>query len=562
MVVLNEILIKPEWWIKLKDEAIAAKWKGEIRSGITALLKPDGGELEDVHGNAEDTKENLVAHVVDSEFVNQVTDYLFQELHYIANNRLITQKNGAIISPTSSHGVFISDSLIPREMVSQLAQHAASLEAISFAKAKWHEGSDGKVLDLIHPSDYCLVYGRSYQRERMTQPVGCKVLKYKGPNGGDISRKFQWLPTEFKVNGDGNVSIRSYINNLNRCQHPELQSSILSVFETMVPMFELALGSLQSVPVNRIRAPLANNAYQLSQGRWELDEYLRDKYGANVNLNDQALRHSALYDDDYDEFVDNLMERISRRPVNIPGLPTEFSSLNDSEVCRFSLAGRNLQVIVKMASIHLSPEKPVFNGGSWHLEGMENEAIAATGILYYSMDNITSSRLTFRNVHESDRDGVFEYEQSDFGGLEKVFNFTNEVSTNVQVCGQIEARENRCVVFPNYLQHKVEDFELLDKTQPGHRKILAFFLVHPDFKVNSTADVGMQQLEWLAAELYGICGLGSKLPLEVVRLIAGFTRATLTEKQAQRVAHLVMEERKNTPKDGYANVQSIFLCEH
>lgn len=33
----------------------------------------------------------------------------------------------------------------------------------------------------------------------------------------------------------------------------------------------------------------------------------------------------------------------------------------------------NLQIIVKLANIHLTPEKPEYQGGSWHLEGQLNE---------------------------------------------------------------------------------------------------------------------------------------------------------------------------------------------
>jgi Protein of unknown function (DUF4246) len=31
--------------------------------------------------------------------------------------------------------------------------------------------------------------------------------------------------------------------------------------------------------------------------------------------------------------------------------------------------GRPLQVIVKLANIHLTPEKPDYEGGTWHVEG-------------------------------------------------------------------------------------------------------------------------------------------------------------------------------------------------
>jgi hypothetical protein len=66
------------------------------------------------------------------------------------------------------------------------------------------------------------------------------------------------------------------------------------------------------------------------------------------------------------------------------------------------------------AFAHQTPDKPRYEGGSWHVEGMENEAIAASGIYYYDEENITESRLSFRT-------GVLQpepYGQSDSRGCE------------------------------------------------------------------------------------------------------------------------------------------------
>lgn len=51
---------------------------------------------------------------------------------------------------------------------------------------------------------------------------------------------------------------------------------------------------------------------------------------------------------------------------------------------------RRLQVIVKLASIHLSPDDPTYDGGSWHVEGQLNEHICATALFYYDNENITA----------------------------------------------------------------------------------------------------------------------------------------------------------------------------
>ena len=56
------------------------------------------------------------------------------------------------------------------------------------------------------------------------------------------------------------------------------------------------------------------------------------------------------------------------------------------------------QVIVKYAEIVLTPERPEYGGGVWHVEGMENEAICASCIAYLASDNITESRLHFRSM--------------------------------------------------------------------------------------------------------------------------------------------------------------------
>lgn len=46
--------------------------------------------------------------------------------------------------------------------------------------------------------------------------------------------------------------------------------------------------------------------------------------------------------------------------------------------------------------IELTPEKPDYNGGSWHIEGQLNERICASALYYYDSENISESFLAFR----------------------------------------------------------------------------------------------------------------------------------------------------------------------
>lgn len=69
-----------------------------------------------------------------------------------------------------------------------------------------------------------------------------------------------------------------------------------------------------------------------------------------------------------------------------------------------------LQVIVKLANIHLTPENPSYPGGSWHFEGQINEHICATALFYYDNHNVTESRLAFRCIADAEEytEGGFE----------------------------------------------------------------------------------------------------------------------------------------------------------
>lgn len=66
-----------------------------------------------------------------------------------------------------------------------------------------------------------------------------------------------------------------------------------------------------------------------------------------------------------------------------------------------------------------------------------------------------------------------------------------------QYLGATVTSQNLCLAFPNVYQHQVSPFELVDKTKPGFRKILVFFLVDPNHRIPSTTDVPPQQAHWI-----------------------------------------------------------------
>ena len=94
-------------------------------------------------------------------------------------------------------------------------------------------------------------------------------------------------------------------------------------------------------------------------------------------------------------------KRVLQRPE-----PRDFESYQPPVETQVSLQKnfeeRGLQFIVKLANIELTPDKPTFDGGSWHVEGQLNEQICATALYYYDSQNIADSYLAFR--HRTDED--------------------------------------------------------------------------------------------------------------------------------------------------------------
>ncbi|KAI0822387.1 hypothetical protein BC628DRAFT_1417781 [Trametes gibbosa] len=85
--------------------------------------------------------------------------------------------------------------------------------------------------------------------------------------------------------------------------------------------------------------------------------------------------------------------------------------------------------------------------------------------------------------------------EDDNNGFVAAYGLASGEALN-QEFGDIVAAEDKCVAFPNIYQHRVAPFGLIDRTKPGHRKILAFFLVDPTITILSTTRVPPQQAEW------------------------------------------------------------------
>lgn len=118
---------------------------------------------------------------------------------------------------------------------------------------------------------------------------------------------------------------------------------------------------------------------------------------------------------------------------------------------RFAASG--LQVIVKMASIELTPEKPEFPVGGWHVEGQMNEKICATALYYLDSDNITDDSLSFRMQIPEGIEEDFEVGQDAYHWLEQIYGTALGCGNGprLQNYGSVQTRQGRLLAFPNVL---------------------------------------------------------------------------------------------------------------
>lgn len=179
---------------------------------------------------------------------------------------------------------------------------------------------------------------------------------------------------------------------------------------------------------------------------------------------------------------------------------------------------------------------------------------------------MTPSHLAFRQATDAMEVECTGYEQYDVDWLEHFYGLKEYThGAAIQNVGSVETREGRVISFPNILQHQVQPFELKDPTIPGHRKILALFLVDPNIRIISTANVPCQQREWWAKSILGSTNRLATLPAELIDKIFGEVEDfPLSFDRAKTLREELMEERKHFELFHKGNFEDvgISLCKH
>ena len=216
--------------------------------------------------------------------------------------------------------IWKSDKLIPTVLREKLLTAVIPLEAVPDSERDWHPGSDGFVLNLVHPALYPIVYGRTMGKLPGSDTATTLVPpEIEETDPKFVSKRFQFLPSDFSVDGDGKVTLISpYINNIHPTHRKELYSVILDILQHALPMFERVLSDLLR-PLLPMRVTLPDDYGPQTL----LTVHCRQRYSGDLGVANN----------------------------------------------RISLRGRTLQVIVRLANIVLTPERRRYPGGKWHVEG-------------------------------------------------------------------------------------------------------------------------------------------------------------------------------------------------
>ncbi|KAL4804975.1 hypothetical protein BDV18DRAFT_161375 [Aspergillus unguis] len=534
MQLMVAITDKPDWETKIHNKEITDKWRAEMAQ------------------SGQDVSPAMM-------------DYMFEELKWKSTE---SQKTGFVRA--YDPGVVRSDTAISEEIRHALQAAVKPLEDVPEEEKDYHPRSNNQVVDLVHPSLFPFVYGRTKvlrntligiddcfssvgqgeivkvaNRGQSHNPESARrAVTHPNPS----SEKFQWLPCNVQLNADGECKITSYINNLHPAKHRDLYGIVEHVLTRAVPLWSASL--TQYCRPHRI-------------------PYRDVEYPSDEEPQPEELEGES--DDEYDErYRAWKAQRNVKQPEPGSFEPPRVYWLGEVDLVKqFEESG--LQVIVKLANIELTPEKPDYGGGSWHIEGQLNERICATALYYYDNENITPSTLAFRHRGDSEYIERMNYGQEEFEFM-RVFGFDpddghQEVDCPItQNLGDITCKQGRLLTFPNTLQHRVSSFSLADKTKPGHRKILALFLIDPHRKIISTANVPPQREDWCNEWKEAVHdALGERLPFELQDMVqqnSELNPMTMGEAKALRLE--LMDERSKKEVEFNKDFEhgGFSLCEH
>ncbi|KAF4220993.1 hypothetical protein CNMCM8980_002871 [Aspergillus fumigatiaffinis] len=483
--VMERITDMPDWHKKVFNPEVAETWKKEAMEG------------------PEDISQNMADWIID--------ELQFKAIIYEHTN-VVSLYNGDICK---------SDHNVPESFRTQLASATKVLDDVPPGLKFYNPGSDHVQRDLVPIAFFPLVYGRTrilkdriiglddaldsmgqgdvipVPPETITrEDMAWRVAARADIDAKPFSRRFQILPCDLELKDDGRWHIISYINNLHPVHHRNIYKLIEDIFNMTVPQWNATLTPLKDMLHSRARLEYKKARYHPVSREVEEQTPQPRPGEAEVEYHDRLdawrMEHWRAVQPDAGRFIPWAVPpwMMSLLPADLPS-PVRIEQ--GVELNR-DYGKRGLQLFVRITSYDLTPERP-YNETNWHCEGQMNEHVTATMAYVYHSDNVQVPSLEFRQISETATLTEVEHEPDDTIWLKQVYGLEDGEST-AQTVGNIKAPVGRVIIVPATLQHRVNRCELVDKSRPGCVKVLSLFLVDPNIRIISTANVPPQRLDW------------------------------------------------------------------
>ena len=278
------------------------------------------------------------------------------------------------------------------------------------------------MLNLLHPSLFPVVYGLSRALPTgsvsLEQCLGyiCKGEAIPNFDGKPFRHSeyeldeawstYQWLPTNVMFTSHGTTKINNYINNLHPRRHAGLYELLGQFVQHSIPLWNECLSYFH----DRIRIQINStddNDYSFPAGvKFPRDMYRHQRRrDAPPDIDD--IEDERVWARDHncdDEYMDWSTENRVLRQYEPEFTPQEKQRRSGAHPVdlRKDFAERGIQVIFKLVNIHLTPDNPMYDGESWHVEGSLNEHICAVVLCCYDSENVTESRVGFRHCYDTE----------------------------------------------------------------------------------------------------------------------------------------------------------------
>ncbi|CAP99467.1 hypothetical protein EN45_006330 [Penicillium chrysogenum] len=484
--VMEDLTDIPEWWKKVFEPDTQEKWKKDALNS-------------------------------DKDITLNMAEWIIDELQFKA---MIYETTGIVALYNGD--VTKSDTNMPEGLYDEMRDKFSLLEYDMKPMQYFHPGSLNLERDLISMALYPLLYGRT--RILTDRIIGVEdALRYAGQgevipvpketgitrediafrvmSRADIkvrpySRKFQILPSDWELGDDGQWRIASYINNLHPVKHQPIYKLLEKIFNLIVPQWNATLTPLKDMLHSRSRIEYHKAEYYpvpKDVAAQAPQMHPREAPSEFIERNERwRMENYRAIQPDATKFIPWavppwLMDKL---PEDLPSAVRIERSVDINK----DYKDRGLQVITRILGVDLTPDNPTFET-DWHVEGTMNEHICAAAFIPYAHENVSSPDMIFRNMVETQPLAEVEHDPNDFIWLQQVFGLVNGEPA-IQYPGSTRANVGRVVMYPSTIEHKFTRFELKDRTKPGCTRALVFFLVDPNMRIISTANVAPQRFDW------------------------------------------------------------------